>query len=92
MGMESVRAKIQKGNQGRKTDCQWVRWRIRCQKGPEGESGAGVGGGGVAERGEECVQRQIRGSEKGKKEWGRGAISPPHTLKKGGYGIQPEVG
>ena len=44
MGMESVRAKIQKGNQGRKTDCQWVRWRIRCQKGPEGESGAGVGG------------------------------------------------
>lgn len=26
----------------------------------------GAGGGGVAERGEGCVQRQIRGSEKGK--------------------------
>lgn len=33
-----------------KTDCQWGRWRIRCQMGPEGErvngAGLGVGGGG----------------------------------------------
>lgn len=59
--MESVRAKIQKGHQGRK-DCQWRRWRIRYQTGPEGESGAGGGGGGAG------LQSGVRGVFRGRLE------------------------
>ena len=72
MGMESVRAKIQKGNQGRKTDCQWVRWRIRCQKGPEGESGAGVGGVGLRSGVRSAFRGRLEDQRKGRRSGGEG--------------------